>query len=191
MNKIADERQGRGLPRAELLPLHLRPLGKRRAWTAARSRRCARRSRAARSAISCAPRRPASAFQGSCFRVNPWQDAVIDVSRRQVLVGLGGATLALPVLPSLLTRTAYGADPVLTTRAAPVLAHDRSRRRRSRAACSRPSRPAHRQRGAVLAITPIAHGALTRDRGRRSDALVSPILRASRRTASARRCSRR
>lgn len=37
---------------------------------------------------------------------------VIDLSRRQVLTGLGGAVLALPVLPSLLTKTAYGADPV-------------------------------------------------------------------------------
>jgi hypothetical protein len=41
---------------------------------------------------------------------------IIDVSRRKVLVGLGGMTLALPVLPSLLTKTAYGADPILTTR---------------------------------------------------------------------------
>jgi Protein of unknown function (DUF1552) len=41
---------------------------------------------------------------------------VIDVTRRQVLVGLGGATLALPVLPSLLTRTAYGQDPTYTRR---------------------------------------------------------------------------
>lgn len=40
----------------------------------------------------------------------------IDVTRRQVLVGLGGMTLALPVLPSLLTKSAYGADPVFTTR---------------------------------------------------------------------------
>lgn len=39
---------------------------------------------------------------------------VIDLSRRQVLTGLGGAVLALPVLPSLLTKTAYGADPVFT-----------------------------------------------------------------------------
>lgn len=39
---------------------------------------------------------------------------VIDISRRQVLRGAGGVTLALPVLPSLLTRTAYGADPVFT-----------------------------------------------------------------------------
>jgi hypothetical protein len=41
---------------------------------------------------------------------------IIDVTRRQVLLGLGGATLALPVLPSLLSRTAYGADPVYTRR---------------------------------------------------------------------------
>ena len=31
-----------------------------------------------------------------------------------MLRGIGGATLALPVLPSLLCRTAYGADPVFT-----------------------------------------------------------------------------
>src|SRR6187551_3353472 len=37
---------------------------------------------------------------------------IIDISRRQMLRGLGGATLALPILPSLLSRTAYGADPV-------------------------------------------------------------------------------
>jgi hypothetical protein len=39
---------------------------------------------------------------------------VIDITRRQVLVGLGGATLALPVLPSLLTKSAYGQDPTYT-----------------------------------------------------------------------------
>jgi hypothetical protein len=39
---------------------------------------------------------------------------VIDISRRQVLRGIGGATLALPILPSLLSRTAYGADPLFT-----------------------------------------------------------------------------
>jgi hypothetical protein len=39
---------------------------------------------------------------------------VIDITRRQMLVGLGGATLALPVLPSLLTKTAYGQDPTYT-----------------------------------------------------------------------------
>ena len=39
---------------------------------------------------------------------------VIDISRRQMLRGIGGATLALPILPSLLSRTAYGADPVFT-----------------------------------------------------------------------------
>jgi len=39
---------------------------------------------------------------------------IIDVTRRQVLVGAGGTTLALPLLPSLLSRTAYGADPVYT-----------------------------------------------------------------------------
>jgi hypothetical protein len=37
---------------------------------------------------------------------------VIDISRRQMLRGIGGATLALPVLPSLLCKTAYAADPV-------------------------------------------------------------------------------
>lgn len=31
-----------------------------------------------------------------------------------MLLGLGGAAVALPILPSLLTKTAYGADPVLT-----------------------------------------------------------------------------
>jgi hypothetical protein len=42
------------------------------------------------------------------------QRQIIDISRRQVLHGIGGATLALPVLPSLLCRTAYAADPVFT-----------------------------------------------------------------------------
>jgi len=41
---------------------------------------------------------------------------VIDISRRQMLVGLGGATLALPVLSSLLTKTAYGQDPTFVRR---------------------------------------------------------------------------
>jgi hypothetical protein len=36
---------------------------------------------------------------------------VIDITRRQMLVGAGGALLALPVLPSLLEKTAYGQDP--------------------------------------------------------------------------------
>jgi hypothetical protein len=39
---------------------------------------------------------------------------VIDVTRRQLLMGIGGATLALPVLPSLLTKTAFGQDPTYT-----------------------------------------------------------------------------
>ncbi len=39
---------------------------------------------------------------------------IIDITRRQVLVGLGGVTLALPVLPSLLTKSAYGQDPIYT-----------------------------------------------------------------------------
>jgi hypothetical protein len=38
---------------------------------------------------------------------------VIDVTRRQMLIGLGGTALALPVLPSLLSR-AYAADPIFT-----------------------------------------------------------------------------
>ena len=42
------------------------------------------------------------------------QRQVIDISRRQMLRGIGGATLALPVLPSLLCKTAYAADPVFT-----------------------------------------------------------------------------
>lgn len=37
---------------------------------------------------------------------------VIDVTRRQVLRGLGGVVVGLPLLPSLLVRKAYGADPV-------------------------------------------------------------------------------
>jgi hypothetical protein len=37
---------------------------------------------------------------------------LIDITRRQVLLGIGGASLALPVLPSLLTKTAYGQDPI-------------------------------------------------------------------------------
>jgi len=40
---------------------------------------------------------------------------VIDISRRQLLIGLGGASLALPILPSLIGR-AYAADPVFTRR---------------------------------------------------------------------------
>src|SRR5688572_19294793 len=35
------------------------------------------------------------------------------LTRRQVLLGVGGATLALPILPSLMTRTAFGQDPVV------------------------------------------------------------------------------
>src|SRR5215510_1007657 len=42
------------------------------------------------------------------------QRQIIDISRRQMLRGIGGATLALPVLPSLLCKTAYAADPVFT-----------------------------------------------------------------------------
>ena len=34
-----------------------------------------------------------------------WRDEIIDISRRQMLRGIGGATLALPVLPSLLCKT--------------------------------------------------------------------------------------
>src|SRR5687767_6065224 len=39
---------------------------------------------------------------------------VIDITRRQVLLGAGRATLALPVLPSPLGKTAYGQDPIYT-----------------------------------------------------------------------------
>lgn len=39
---------------------------------------------------------------------------IIDITRRQLLFGAGGAMLALPVLPSLLTKTAYGQDPTFT-----------------------------------------------------------------------------
>ncbi len=39
---------------------------------------------------------------------------LIDVSRRQVLRGAGGAVLGLPLLPSLMTKSAFGADPVFT-----------------------------------------------------------------------------
>lgn len=38
---------------------------------------------------------------------------VIPLTRRQFLIGAGGFTLALPVLPSLLVEKAYGADPIL------------------------------------------------------------------------------
>src|SRR4026207_1405518 len=37
---------------------------------------------------------------------------IIPLTRRQFLMGAAGVTLALPVLPSLLLRNAYGADPV-------------------------------------------------------------------------------
>jgi hypothetical protein len=39
---------------------------------------------------------------------------VIDITRRKLLLGAGGALLALPVLPSLLSKTAYGQDPIYT-----------------------------------------------------------------------------
>jgi hypothetical protein len=39
---------------------------------------------------------------------------VIDITRRQMLVGAGGVMLALPILPSLLEKTAYGQDPTYT-----------------------------------------------------------------------------
>src|SRR3954464_2095617 len=39
---------------------------------------------------------------------------VIDITRRQMLIGAGGAMLALPVLPSLLETTAYGQSPTYT-----------------------------------------------------------------------------
>lgn len=40
----------------------------------------------------------------------------IDVTRRRFLIGASGFTLALPVLPSLLTSSAYGADPQFVRR---------------------------------------------------------------------------
>jgi hypothetical protein len=39
---------------------------------------------------------------------------VIDITRRQFLVGAAGVTVGLPILPSLLTKSAYGADPTFT-----------------------------------------------------------------------------
>lgn len=41
---------------------------------------------------------------------------VIHLTRRQVLVGAAGFTLSLPVLPSLLLKNAYGADPTFVRR---------------------------------------------------------------------------
>ncbi|HTU57871.1 MAG TPA: hypothetical protein VMF89_05545, partial [Polyangiales bacterium] len=41
---------------------------------------------------------------------------VIPLTRRQFLVGTAGFSLALPVLPSLLVSTAYGADPQFVRR---------------------------------------------------------------------------
>jgi hypothetical protein len=39
---------------------------------------------------------------------------VIDITRRQFLLGAGGVAVGLPVLPSLLTKSAYGSDPTFT-----------------------------------------------------------------------------
>ncbi|HEX5101425.1 MAG TPA: DUF1552 domain-containing protein [Polyangiaceae bacterium] len=39
---------------------------------------------------------------------------VIDITRRQFLLGTAGVTVGLPILPSLLTKSAYGADPTFT-----------------------------------------------------------------------------
>ena len=39
---------------------------------------------------------------------------VIDITRRQMLLGTGGVMLALPILPSLLEKTAYGQAPTYT-----------------------------------------------------------------------------
>ena len=54
---------------------------------------------------------------------------VIDITRRQLLRGAGGATLALPFLPSLLAETAYGADPTFTRQPRLFWLTHRSRRR--------------------------------------------------------------
>jgi len=42
------------------------------------------------------------------------QRRVIDITRRKFLLGACGVTVGLPILPSLLTKSAYGADPVFT-----------------------------------------------------------------------------
>jgi hypothetical protein len=39
---------------------------------------------------------------------------VIDITRRQFLLGAGGVVVGLPILPSLMTRSAYGADPTFS-----------------------------------------------------------------------------
>jgi hypothetical protein len=44
------------------------------------------------------------------------QRRMIDISRREMLRGAGGVTLALPFLSSLAEKTAYGADPTYTRR---------------------------------------------------------------------------
>lgn len=41
---------------------------------------------------------------------------VIDPSRRQFLKGVGGFALAMPLLPSLLVKNAYGSDPIIMRR---------------------------------------------------------------------------
>src|SRR5689334_6391447 len=93
--------------------------GTTRRQTAARSKRSARPSRTAeRFSISSRLRRRRRSFgnAGSIdqeVRETSMAREVIDVTRRQVLIGLGGTMLALPVLPSLLSR-AHAADPVFT-----------------------------------------------------------------------------
>lgn len=44
------------------------------------------------------------------------QRRIVDISRREVLRGAAGFTLALPFLTSLAEKSAYGADPVYTRR---------------------------------------------------------------------------
>ena len=98
---------------------------------------------------------------------------VVDVTRRQVLLGLGGATLALPILPSLIGR-AYAADPVFTRR--PRLFWLTTDHGGAFEASMFPSTSLLTERSQLFADHPIAAGALRRTVDG-SNAQVSPILR--------------
>jgi hypothetical protein len=98
---------------------------------------------------------------------------VIDVSRRQLLIGLGGATLALPILPSLLSR-AHAADPVFTRR--PRLFWLTTDHGGAFETSMFPSTSLLTTRGMLFADHEIAAGPLARSQSGGS-AQVSPILR--------------
>jgi hypothetical protein len=100
---------------------------------------------------------------------------VIDITRRQFLLGAGGVAVGLPILPSLLTKSAYGADPTFTR--APRLYWLTSEHGGAFETSMFPSQSLLENTLDLYSDHPVRSGALSAT-SEGDDAVLSPILRA-------------